>query len=78
LYRWWTPVVVSSETPKQSSSISGYLVWTREVRKVPAINVNDCVTKSKFDNLYGCRESLIDGIKRATEIGAAASMVLTS
>merc|ERR1712123_110365 len=34
--------------------------------KVPAINVNDSVTKSKFDNLYGCRESLVDGIKRAT------------
>src|SRR5208283_1508070 len=34
----------------------------------PAINVNDCVTKSKFDNLYGCRESLIDGIKRATGV----------
>ena len=33
---------------------------------VPAINVNDSVTKSKFDNLYGCRESLADGIKRAT------------
>ncbi len=36
--------------------------------KVPAINVNDSVTKSKFDNLYGCRESLIDGIKRATGV----------
>ena len=36
--------------------------------KFPAINVNDCVTKSKFDNLYGCRESLIDGIKRATDV----------
>lgn len=35
---------------------------------VPAINVNDAVTKSKFDNLYGCRESLIDGIKRATDV----------
>lgn len=34
----------------------------------PAINVNDCVTKSKFDNIYGCRESLIDGIKRATDV----------
>ncbi|MDP6863768.1 MAG: adenosylhomocysteinase, partial [Acidimicrobiales bacterium] len=34
----------------------------------PAINVNDSVTKSKFDNLYGCRESLIDGIKRATDV----------
>jgi adenosylhomocysteinase len=39
----------------------GTLLW-------PAINVNDCVTKSKFDNLYGCRESLIDGIKRATDV----------
>ena len=36
--------------------------------KVPAININDSVTKSKFDNLYGCRESLIDGIKRATDV----------
>ena len=36
--------------------------------KVPAINVNDSVTKSKFDNLYGCRESLADGIKRATDV----------
>lgn len=36
--------------------------------KVPAINVNDSVTKSKFDNIYGCRESLLDGIKRATDV----------
>src|SRR5271156_3116353 len=36
--------------------------------KVPAINVNDSVTKSKFDNLYGCRESLVDAIKRATDV----------
>lgn len=36
--------------------------------RFPAINVNDCVTKSKFDNLYGCRESLLDGIKRATDV----------
>ena len=35
---------------------------------VPAINVIDSVTKSKFDNLYGCRESLVDGIKRATDV----------
>ena len=35
---------------------------------IPAINVNDSVTKSKFDNLYGCRESLVDGIRRATEV----------
>lgn len=36
--------------------------------KLPAININDSVTKSKFDNLYGCRESLVDGIKRATDV----------
>ena len=37
----------------------------------PAFNVNDSVTKSKFDNLYGCRESLVDGIKRATDVMVA-------
>ena len=35
---------------------------------IPAINVNDSVTKSKFDNLYGCRESLVDGIRRGTDV----------
>ena len=39
--------------------------------KIPAINVNDSVTKSKFDNLYGCRESLVDGVKRATDVMVA-------
>ena len=43
---------------------------------IPAINVNDSVTKSKFDNLYGCRESLADGIKRATDIMLAGKVVL--
>jgi adenosylhomocysteinase len=42
----------------------------------PAINVNDSVTKSKFDNLYGCRESLVDGIKRATDIMVAGKLVV--
>lgn len=45
-----------------------YQMMKKGTLKVPAINVNDSVTKSKFDNLYGCRESLIDGIKRATDI----------
>jgi adenosylhomocysteinase len=40
----------------------------KDALKVPAFNVNDSVTKSKFDNLYGCRESLVDGIKRATDV----------
>lgn len=46
--------------------------------KVPAINVNDCVTKSKFDNLYGCRESLIDGIKRATDVMIAGKVAVVA
>ena len=44
--------------------------------RVPAINVNDSVTKSKFDNLYGCRESLADGIKRATDVMIAGKVVV--
>ncbi|MBM9547607.1 adenosylhomocysteinase [Leptospira sp. 201903074] len=44
--------------------------------KIPAINVNDSVTKSKFDNLYGCRESLADGIKRATDVMLAGKVAL--
>src|SRR3984957_11443935 len=43
---------------------------------VPAINVNDSVTKSKFDNLYGCRESLVDGIKRATDVMIAGKVAV--
>merc|ERR1712110_929403 len=45
-----------------------YKMFKNGKLKVPAINVNDSVTKSKFDNLYGCRESLVDGIKRATDV----------
>ena len=44
--------------------------------KVPAFNVNDSVTKSKFDNLYGCRESLVDGIKRATDVMIAGKVAV--
>ena len=46
--------------------------------KVPAININDSVTKSKFDNLYGCRESLADGIKRATDVMVAGKVVVVA
>jgi len=46
--------------------------------KVTAINVNDAVTKSKFDNLYGCRESLIDGIKRATDVMLAGKVCVVA
>jgi adenosylhomocysteinase len=46
--------------------------------KIPAINVNDSVTKSKFDNLYGCRESLVDGIKRATDVMIAGKVAVVA
>ena len=53
-----------------------YQMMERGERKIPALNVNDSVTKSKFDNLYGCRESLADGIKRATDIMVAGKVVV--
>lgn len=46
--------------------------------KIPAFNVNDSVTKSKFDNLYGCRESLVDGIKRATDVMLAGKVAVVA
>ncbi|MDD2550184.1 MAG: adenosylhomocysteinase [Bacteroidales bacterium] len=53
-----------------------YQMMERNELLVPAINVNDSVTKSKFDNLYGCRESLADGIKRATDVMIAGKVVV--
>ena len=53
-----------------------YQMHQRNELKVPAINVNDSVTKSKFDNLYGCRESLVDGIKRATDVMVAGKVAV--
>jgi adenosylhomocysteinase len=55
-----------------------YQMHARGELKVPAINVNDSVTKSKFDNLYGCRESLADGIKRATDVMIAGKVVVVA
>lgn len=52
-----------------------YEMHQRGELKIPAFNVNDSVTKSKFDNLYGCRESLADGIKRATDVMLAGKVV---
>jgi len=70
----WTNVVkewkgVSEETTTGVHRL--YQMFERGELLVPAINVNDSVTKSKFDNLYGCRESLVDGIKRATGVMVA-------
>jgi adenosylhomocysteinase len=53
-----------------------YQMMQEGLLKFPAINVNDSVTKSKFDNLYGCRESLVDGIKRATDVMIAGKVAL--
>ncbi|OIO79066.1 MAG: adenosylhomocysteinase [Gallionellaceae bacterium CG1_02_56_997] len=53
-----------------------YQMFERGELKFPAINVNDSVTKSKFDNLYGCRESLVDGIKRATDVMIAGKIAV--
>ena len=57
---------VSEETTTGVHNL--YKMFASGKLKIPAINVNDSVTKSKFDNLYGCRESLVDGIKRATDV----------
>jgi len=55
-----------------------YKMFKTGALKVPAINVNDSVTKSKFDNLYGCRESLVDGIKRATDVMLAGKVAMVA
>ena len=55
-----------------------YRMLQNDELKMPAINVNDSVTKSKFDNLYGCRESLADGIKRATDVMVAGKVVVVA
>src|SRR5579862_4031839 len=80
--------MVHNKTPELLGGIRGlseetttgvhrlYQMHARGELKMPAINVNDSVTKSKFDNLYGCRESLADGIKRATDVVGAGKVVV--
>jgi len=67
---------VSEETTTGAHRL--YQMMEKESLKFPAINVNDSVTKSKFDNKYGCRESLADGIKRATDIMIAGKVVVVA
>jgi len=55
-----------------------YKAFREGTLKIPAINVNDSVTKSKFDNFYGCRESLVDGIKRATDVMLAGKVAVVA
>lgn len=83
---WW----IHDKYPKLLSGIKGvseetttgvhklYQNHADKKLKIPAINVNDSVTKSKFDNLYGCRESLVDGIKRATDIMLAGKIAVVA
>lgn len=67
---------VSEET---TTGIKQLRSWQkRGTLRMPAINVNDSVTKSKFDNLYGCRESLIDGLKRATDVMIAGKVAVVA
>lgn len=76
--RWATAVKtwrgVSEETTTGVHRL--YQMMEKNELLVPAINVNDSVTKSKFDNLYGCRESLADGIKRATDVMVAGKVAV--
>jgi adenosylhomocysteinase len=65
---------VSEETTTGVARL--YEMAKQGILKMPAINVNDSVTKSKFDNLYGCRESLLDGLKRATDVMIAGKVAL--
>ncbi|WP_197720881.1 adenosylhomocysteinase [Legionella spiritensis] len=65
---------VSEETTTGVARL--YEMAKRDELMVPAINVNNAVTKSKFDNLYGCRESLLDGLKRATDVMIAGKVVI--
>jgi adenosylhomocysteinase len=67
---------VSEETTTGVHNL--YKMMEKGDLKIPAINVNDSVTKSKFDNLYGCRESLLDGIKRATDVMIAGKIAVVA
>ena len=65
---------VSEETTTGVAKL--YEMFNKGQLKIPAIDVNNSITKSKFDNLYGCRESLVDGIKRATDVMIAGKIAL--
>ena len=70
---------IQGVTEETTTGVSRLYRMPKEgTRKCPAINVNDSVTKSKFDNLYGCRESLVDAIKRATDVMIAGKICLVA
>ena len=76
---WFTKVKAQIKGVSEETTTGVHRLYQMESRGellVPAINVNDSVTKSKFDNLYGCRESLVDGIKRATDVMIAGKIAV--
>ena len=76
---WYSEVLahVKGVTEETTTGVKRLYQMAKDgVLRFPAINVNDSVTKSKFDNLYGCRESLVDGIKRATDVMVAGKVAL--
>jgi adenosylhomocysteinase len=78
---WYTRVgkEIRGVTEETTTGVHRLYQMAKEKRLLfPAINVNDSVTKSKFDNLYGCRESLVDGIKRATDVMIAGKVALVA
>ncbi|XP_015440473.1 PREDICTED: LOW QUALITY PROTEIN: adenosylhomocysteinase [Dufourea novaeangliae] len=81
-YLWCIEQTLVFKDDKLEETTTGvhnlYRMMKEGTLKVPAINVNDSVTKSKFDNLYGCRESLIDGIKRATDVMIAGKVCVVA
>ncbi|HQL31267.1 MAG TPA: adenosylhomocysteinase, partial [Thermoanaerobaculales bacterium] len=77
--RFWHQVVASLRGVSEETTTGVHRLYRMAERGellVPAINVNDSVTKSKYDNVYGCRESLVDGIKRATDVMVAGKVAL--
>lgn len=78
IYYFYIPEIkgLSEETTTGVHNL--YKMLEQGKLKVPAINVNDSVTKSKFDNLYGIRESLVDGLKRATDIMLAGKVCVVA
>ncbi|MCY2927258.1 MAG: adenosylhomocysteinase, partial [Planctomycetota bacterium] len=75
----WHRVVADWKGVSEATTTGVHRLYQMQARGellVPAINVNDSVTKSKFDNIYGCRESLVDGIKRATDVMVAGKVAV--
>jgi adenosylhomocysteinase len=76
---WYSRIAkdIRGVTEETTTGVHRLYAMAKEKRLLfPAINVNDSVTKSKFDNIYGCRESLVDGIKRATDVMVAGKVAL--